>query len=145
MASDQTDDKNSFNQGEIYQCLASLKVRMGQCSAALELYRKVLSIRRRLVEPDSNQLANALSSMAFTLTAMYQSSEAFEYFKQVFDCVDDKDEETQRKSYNIDRFLQNRGRAYFYTRDFENSKKDFALADRHQDLLHGPRSHYHGE
>ncbi len=56
-------------------------------------------------------MTNAYSSVAFTLIAMYQLPEALKYFAEVFACVNGKDEETQGKNYNIDRFLRNRARA----------------------------------
>jgi tetratricopeptide (TPR) repeat protein len=142
---EQNPDKNSIEQAEVEQVLASISVRSGHCAAALERYRRILEIRTGKFPPDSNQMANAYSSVAFTLTAMYQIPEAFEYFAKVFACLQGKDVETQRKNYNIDRFLRNRARANYYRGEFARAIEDLDEADRHQSAMYGTRKHYHGE
>ncbi|KAK3377333.1 hypothetical protein B0T24DRAFT_719511 [Lasiosphaeria ovina] len=145
LALEQNSDKNSIEQAEIEQVLASISVRSGHCGAALERYRRILEIRKGKFPADSNQMANAYSSLAFTLTAMYRLPEAFEYFTNVFACIEGKDVETQRKNYNVDRFLRNRARANYYRGEFASAIEDLDEADRHQSAMYGSRKHYHGE
>jgi tetratricopeptide (TPR) repeat protein len=123
----------------------SLEHRRGRYPKAYTHFEQVLAIRKKHARPGTNELANAYSGMTMALVGLYRGNEAINFANSAISVFQDKSEEEKLAKFNVDRYLRNRGRAFFYMGKFEESKADVIEAAQWATKIYGPNSHYHGE
>ena len=145
-ATDNHTAKDSLMYAHLCYSGGSLNHRRGRYPQALQYFRQANEIRKARAAPGSNDLANSYSGMVIGLVGNYRAKEALEYADKAFEIFQDKSEaELVQQGFNVDRYLRNRARAKFQLGLLEDSKADVEEAERWQDKLHAPMSHYHGE
>ncbi|KAF1957122.1 TPR-like protein [Byssothecium circinans] len=140
------EDKNSLAYAYLCCNLVSLYERTGRSPKAVEHALRSLKIREPLSKDnDKNDLANAYSDLGYSSVSNYEAKEAIKYFGKAIEIAKADNNPEFYKTFNIDRFLRNRGRAWMLLGDIEEAVKDFDEAEDYQTKIHGPGSHYHGE
>lgn len=149
----QTAESNCKDQESLayaYLCcnFVSLYERTGRSPKAVEYALKSKAIREFLSkDQDPNDLANAHSDVGYSSVANYKAEAAIESFNEAIKIANSDKERNPEfyKTFNIDRFLRNRGRAWLLLGKVEEAQKDFTEAEGYQVKIHGENSHYDGE
>ncbi|RWA07908.1 hypothetical protein EKO27_g7190 [Xylaria grammica] len=138
-------DSTSIEYAHMNRILMGLFERTGRSVRALECAKIEFDIFVARQGPDENDLANAYSDMGYSSCSAFKPQKALEYLDKAVEIALSYPEPQCYSSFNIDRFLRNRGRTKAQLGDFDGSLNDFTKAEYYQAKLHGENSHYDGE
>ncbi|KAK7398137.1 hypothetical protein QQX98_012501 [Neonectria punicea] len=125
--------------------LLGLYERTGRSILAVEATKNELHILETLDVPRDNDLANAHNNRGYALVSAQNAVEGLQYLDTAISMAKSAPEPERYTSYNLDRFLRNRGRAKQQLGRFDDALLDFDEAERIHKMVHGPNSHYDGE